>query len=107
MSELTLRICGEADGDALRVLAERDTARVPAGRVLAAQVGGRIVAAISLDTRRVIADPFLPTADAVELLRRRATQIRRAERGGGLPLLPRLRRRQAGSSTSPAITGTT
>lgn len=101
MSELTLRICCEADGDALRVLAERDTARVPAGRVLAAQVGGRIVAAISLDTRRVIADPFLPTADAVELLRRRAAQIRRAER-------PRLRRRrQAGSSTSPAITGTT
>ncbi len=107
MSELTLRICSEADGDALRMLAERDTAPVPAGRLLAAQVGGRIVAAISLESRRLIADPFIPTADAVELLRRRAAQIRRAERGGGFPLLPRLRRRQAGSSTEPAITGTT
>jgi len=106
MSELTLRICCERDADALRILAERDSARVPAGRLLAAQVGGELVAAISLESRAVIADPFRPTADAVELLRRRAAQIRRAE-GRGIPLLPRLRRRQAGSSTSPAISGTT
>jgi hypothetical protein len=106
MSELTLRICSEADAPALRRLAERDCARVPAGRVLAAEDGTGLIAAISLDSRELIADPFLPTADSAELLRRRAAQIRRAE-GRGFPLLPRLRRRQAGSSTEPAISGTT
>lgn len=102
MSELTLRICCEGDADALRILAERDSARIPAGRLLAAEVGDELVAAISLATRVVIADPFRPTADAVELLRRRAAQIRRAEGGRGLPLLPRPRRRQVRGSTAPA-----
>ena len=106
MSDLTLRVCSDADSPAMERLAERDCARVPAGRLLAAQAGSRLIAAISLETREVIAEPFVRTADAVELLRRRAAQIRRAE-GRGLPLLPRLRRRQAGSSTEPAISGTT
>jgi len=91
MSEVTLRLCCEQDARALRVLAERDSAQLPAGRMIAAQVGGELVAAISIETRRVIADPFRPTADAVELLRRRAAQIRRAE-GRGIFLRPRLRR---------------
>jgi hypothetical protein len=75
MRELTLRICGHGDERALVRLAERDSSVVPAGRLLAAETGGRLIAAISLETRAVIADPFLPTADAVELLRRRARQV--------------------------------
>lgn len=100
MSDLTLRICSEADAPALRVLAERDCAHVPGGRLLAAEAGTRLIAAISLESREVIADPFVRTADAVELLRRRAAQIRRAE-GGGFPLIP-LRRAPITPSSRPA-----
>jgi hypothetical protein len=103
MSDLTLRFCCEADYATLRKLAERDTAAVPTGRLLAAEADGRLLAAISLETRAVIADPFLPTKDAVEILRRRARQIRRAECGPGLRLLQRLRRR-TGRRTAPAET---
>ncbi len=85
MNGLTLRICGPADGPALLSVAERDSAPVPAGRVLAAEIDGELIAAIAIASGRVVADPFVPTADAVELLRRRADQIRRAERRRGLP----------------------
>jgi hypothetical protein len=96
MRELTLRICGDGDEAALLRLAERDSSVVPAGRLLAAEAGGRLVAAISIESHAVIADPFLPTADAVDLLRRRAAQIRRAHGSTGPPRLPSLRRRPSG-----------
>ncbi len=91
MNGLTLRICGPADGPAVLAVAERDSAPAPAGRVLAAEIDGELIAAIAIASGRVVADPFVPTADAIELLRRRADQIRRAERRRGLPyrLLPR------------------
>lgn len=91
MRELTLRICGDGDESALLRLAERDSSIVPAGRLLAAETNDRLIAAISLETKAVIADPFVPTADAVDLLRRRAAQIRRAHGSTGPPPLPRLR----------------
>jgi hypothetical protein len=103
MSDLTLRICRDGDRAALRRLAERDSAEVPAGRLLAADVSGRLLAAISLDSGAVIADPFVRTSDAVDLLRRRARQIRRAEGGRGLGLLS-LRRRRPAARTAPAET---
>ena len=62
MTELTLRTCGEADAPGLRRLAERDSASVPAWPLLAADAGGELIAAISLGSGRVIADPFRPTA---------------------------------------------
>jgi hypothetical protein len=96
MRELTLRICGDGDESALLRLAERDSSVVPAGRLLAAETSERLVAAISLETGAVIADPFVPTADAVDLLRRRAAQIRRAHGRAGPPRLPSLRRRPGG-----------
>jgi hypothetical protein len=95
MSDITLRACGEADRPAMQRLAERDSAVVPGGPLLAAEAGGRLIAAISLETGEVIADPFLPTRDAVDLLRRRAKQLRRAHGVGGSRRLPRLRRRTA------------
>lgn len=100
MRELTLRVCGDGDDGLLLRLAERDSSVVPAGRLLAAETCGRYVAAISLETGAVIADPFLHTADAVELLRRRAAQIRRAHGSAGPPRLPRLWRRAGGSPAS-------
>ena len=103
MMELTLRVCGDADETALLRLAERDSSVVPAGRMLAAETCGRLVAALSLETGAVIADPFEATADAVDLLRRRAAQIRRAHGSAGPPRLPRFSRRTTGAP-APAET---
>jgi hypothetical protein len=96
MSDLTLRICNEGDYLALQRLAERDSSVIPAGRVLGAVAGGRLLAAISIETGAVIADPFQRTGDAVDLLRRRASQLRRAHGPRGPRPLPRLRRRSSG-----------
>jgi hypothetical protein len=99
MNDLTLRIiCRDSDYTELRTLAERDSAEIPAGRLLAVEVDGRLLAAISLETGTVVADPFEPTSDLVELLRRRAWQIRRAEGGSGFRRRPRPRRRTTGAT---------
>lgn len=88
MSSVTLRPCTEADGRALRPLTERDTARpLTEETVLVAERDGRLLAAVCLREGRVIADPFEPTAELVELLRLRAAQLR----GEGRPRGPRAR----------------
>jgi hypothetical protein len=102
VTELTLRTCGEADAPGLRRLAERDSASVPSGTLLAADAGGELIAAISLGSGRVIADPFRPTADAVELLRRRRAQIGRAGSGRRLPVPRAARLRGRGAPAKPA-----
>jgi hypothetical protein len=105
MSALTLRISGPGDGDALRRLAERDSARPLDGRALVAEVCGEPRAAICLETRRVVADPFEPTAAIIDLLRARADQLAQPSRtsigrGSGIrrrvaALLPRPARQPA------------
>ena len=54
--------------------------------MLVAELDGEIVAAVPFEGGRAIADPFLPTAELVELLRTRAL-------GQAVPVrrLPRLR----------------
>jgi uncharacterized protein (DUF849 family) len=66
------------DLDALRYLAALDSARALLGDVLVAESGGVVRAAYSLDERRAIADPFVPTADLVTLLETRAAPLREA-----------------------------
>jgi hypothetical protein len=66
---ITIRHSNEADTPMLRLLAELDSAPPIEGQVLMAEVDRRAVAAISLDGRRAIADPFVPTQDVVALLR--------------------------------------
>ena len=83
MSAITLRVCGADDALELRRLAELDSAEPLAGEVLVAEQGGDLRAAIALADLRVIADPFHPTADLVELLRTRADQIRPRAPGPG------------------------
>jgi hypothetical protein len=63
----------------IRVLARLDDHRMPGGPFIVAELGGEIVAAMSLKTRAVVADPFRRTADAVELLRMRAHQLAHRE----------------------------
>jgi hypothetical protein len=103
MSDLTLRICNEGDYPALRRVADRDSKVVPGGRLLAAEANGEILAAISIGSGAVIADPFRRSGDAVELLRRRAAQLRRAHGPGGPRRLTRLQR-GTGDPAAPAET---
>ena len=86
---IAIRRARDSDAPVLHDLAAVDSATPLAGAALVAIVEGRIWAALALDDDRVIADPFLPTAPAVELLRLRVAQLRAA---GGAPqrsLLPR------------------
>jgi len=57
------------------MLAELDSVEPLGGTVLVAESEGRPVAALSVDDGRSAADPFLPTADALAVLRMRATQL--------------------------------
>jgi hypothetical protein len=78
---LTLRFAGPADTDAIDRLAQLDSRRSPRGPVLVAEVGGELWAAMSLDDRHAVADPFRPTGELVALLAERGRQLRRASRG--------------------------
>ena len=66
---ITIRRSTESDKPELRLLAELDSAPPIDGPVLIAEQDNRPVAAISLDGRREIADPFVPTRELVALLR--------------------------------------
>jgi hypothetical protein len=66
---ITLRHATADDATALRRLAILDSAWPPAGDAVVAEHDGRLIAAISADGRTQIADPFLPTARVLSLLR--------------------------------------
>src|SRR5204863_4855928 len=72
---LTIRRAGPADSPALVRLAQLDAAPSPSGSWLIAVVGDELQAAIALETGRVMADPFRPTRQLLELLRVRAGQL--------------------------------
>ena len=72
---LTNRRAGAHDALALLELAELDSAAALSGEVLLAEVDGEPWAAIEVDSRRVVADPFRPTAGIVELLGLRACRL--------------------------------
>jgi hypothetical protein len=72
-ADLTLRSATVADEAALARLAALDSSRVPSGELLVAELDGTLVAAVSVDTRAAIADPFEHTAAIVESLRLRAS----------------------------------
>lgn len=86
---IAIRRARDSEMPLLHDLAEIDSAKPLEGPVLVAVVEGRIWAALALDGQRVIADPFLPTAPAVELLRLRLAQLRATERRPQRALLPR------------------
>ena len=72
---VVIRLARVGDNRALHELAELDSARVPAGDALVAEVGGRIVAAVDVANGRALADPFVSTADVVGLLQMRLRQL--------------------------------
>jgi hypothetical protein len=73
---VTIRPATRTDLPAVASLAELDSARVPRGRVLLADVRGSVVAAISLESGELFADPFVSTADVVKDLRAKAAEMR-------------------------------
>jgi hypothetical protein len=71
---IVLRRAVADDAAALDRLAQLDSKRLPAGAHLIAESDGVLVAALAQPSGVVVADPFEPTADAVELLREWAKQ---------------------------------
>jgi len=86
---VAIRRARDSDLPLLHDLAELDSARPVVGPALLADVNGRPWAALGLEDQRVVADPFLPTAAAVELLRLRARQLMAAEGAPTGRVLPR------------------
>lgn len=104
--QITIRPAGPEHAEALRVLAQRDTAPVPAGSVLIAFADERPRAAMSLSTGDVIADPFHPTEALVVLLRERAAQLRRPSGFRARLAARRRSRRVPRQALSPQPAGT-
>jgi hypothetical protein len=101
-STLTLRFAVFDDAPGLLRLAQLDSAAPLSDPILIADVSGRLTAALSLADDRVLADPFVLTMGAVELLRARARQLsgrgrwgRRQQRRGRVRGLRALRRANA------------
>jgi hypothetical protein len=80
MSLLTIRRARPEDEQTLHALAIIDSALPLTGDVLVAQLDGAVIAALSLEDDRVVADPFVPTADTVQILRHCAQLERRQAR---------------------------
>ena len=70
-----LRRATADDAARVRLLALLDNKRLPAGPFLVAEASGEIVAARSLSTGAVVADPFRLTSDIVAMLSLRAGQV--------------------------------
>ena len=96
IQDLTIRMERAEDERNVIRLAQLDSAWPPAGPRLLAVSSGRPLAAISLESGRVIADPFLPSGPVVELLRTRAVQL------GFTPPRQGLRRRLGRRRPAPA-----
>jgi hypothetical protein len=101
-AEITVRALHEGDRPAVEGLAGRDSAQLPTGYALGAEIDGELVATLSLTDGSVIADPFRPTSSAIELLRLRASQLGASS---GRRRLPRLRRRGATPRARGALAG--
>jgi hypothetical protein len=84
-ADITIRPAVPADHSDLERLAALDSARLPSGNLLVAELDGELVAALNPATGFAIADPFRHTAEIVELLRVRARDAARATRPVVLP----------------------
>ncbi|MDQ3571847.1 MAG: hypothetical protein M3383_03170 [Actinomycetota bacterium] len=86
---IRIRQLAEADAAAVERLAQLDSAEVPAGPLLGAEIEGRLLAVTSLSEGVTVADPFSRGAELRDLLDLRAAQLRQRQ--------PRRRRFGAGA----------
>src|SRR4051812_26814245 len=82
---VTIRPAFPDDARAVARLAALDSQRALVGQVLLAEIDGEPWAAIALESARVVADPFRPTAALVDLLRGRAAQLSAAQEVAARP----------------------
>jgi hypothetical protein len=80
-SAITIRRVDANDQAALARLAQLDSHTTLEGAVLGAEVEGRLLAAISIDTGEVIADPFSRTSELRAMLKLRVAQLERRHVG--------------------------
>jgi hypothetical protein len=74
-TDCVVRYARAEDREAIVCLARLDSAREPAGPLLVAESAGGIIAALPIAGGDPIANPFVRTAELVELLRLRAAQL--------------------------------
>jgi len=90
---ISLRVATDRDATIIDKLAALDSKPALHAPAVVALVDGRPVAAASLSDASVVADPFVPTADVVELLQARVAAsavAAGAPKAKGRPRLPRL-----------------
>jgi hypothetical protein len=87
---LTIRRADLADLAALDRLAALDSTTAPTGDVLVAEVAGELWAAFEIASGTVIADPFRPSGELVELLRLHARSSASRPARSLARLLPRV-----------------
>ncbi len=71
----TVRFAETDDDASLRRLAGLDCQRPLVGQTLVAEVDGELWAAVSIEDRRAVADPFRHTAALVAVLQQRAASL--------------------------------
>lgn len=71
----TIRFARPEDDGRLRRLAAFDSQRPLTGQALVAEVDGELWAAVSVETSRMVADPFHHTATLVAVLEQRAADL--------------------------------
>src|SRR3954466_12685350 len=81
-NEVVIRRATDADGPALAALSALDSAAMPFGPALVAEVAGVPRAVLPLDGGRSVSAPVAPTEELVALLELRAKQIRREQQPG-------------------------
>ncbi|HUR84695.1 MAG TPA: hypothetical protein VMY78_05065 [Solirubrobacteraceae bacterium] len=84
---IVIRLANHGDARTLNDLAALDSRRSLTGPAMLAEVDGVVRAALDLDDGSVAADPFVRTAEVVELLRMRARRLE-----GAAPYEPRFAR---------------
>jgi hypothetical protein len=72
---IAIRLATPADADGLEYLSELDGRRLPKGQALIGELEGQLVAAVPVGEGTAISNPFVATAELVDLLRLRARQI--------------------------------
>ena len=106
---LTIRRLSESDAREVRRLEALDTGPMLQGAMLGAEVEGRLLAAVSIDTGEVVADPFSRTAELRSLLELRAGQLRGrsadADRHAGRIRRPRRHSRGSLAGSPPGAGG--
>ena len=97
---ITIRLAVPADAAALNRLAQLDSAPPPEPvRLLVAEAGDELRAALPLDGGPAIADPFERTAELVAMLAERARRLEAATPRGAAP-----RRRLLSASRAATVT---